>query len=172
MDGGGPQRSASPVLLCVGTSRGQPLPSYRSVSTACTPQFHHVWSTAGSSVDSRGASTSFPAGTPSQRGVSGLRLALKDEPTSIDHLCRLTGVRCSIRRTRSQDRDGATTCGTCRAPTGGDGSQRELISRSNWPIQAGRAWVAPGSNPPSRTTFFPCQAPVHRRPRPPMLTRC
>jgi hypothetical protein len=52
------------------------------------------------------------------RAVSGLRPALEDEPTSIDHLCRLTGVRCPIGRTRSQDRDGATTCGTCRAPTG------------------------------------------------------
>ena len=50
--------------------------------------------------------------------VSGLRAALKDDPTSIDHLCRLTAVRCSISRTRSQDRDGATTCGTCHAPTG------------------------------------------------------
>jgi hypothetical protein len=49
---------------------------------------------------------------------SGLRPALKDEPTSIDHLCRLTGVRRLISRTRSQDRDGATTCGTCHAPTG------------------------------------------------------
>jgi hypothetical protein len=38
--------------------------------------------------------------------------------TSTDHLCKLTAVRCSIRRTRSQDRDGATTCGTGRAPTG------------------------------------------------------
>jgi hypothetical protein len=28
--------------------------------------------------------------------VSGLRLALTDEPTSIHYLCRLTGVRCSI----------------------------------------------------------------------------
>jgi AcrR family transcriptional regulator len=34
------------------------------------------------------------------------------------HMCRLTAVRRSSRRTRSQDRDGATTCGTCRAPTG------------------------------------------------------
>src|SRR6187549_1659272 len=50
--------------------------------------------------------------------VSGLRPALKDEPTTSDHLCRLTAVRCSIRRTLNQDRDGATTCGTCRAPTG------------------------------------------------------
>src|SRR5215217_7509363 len=38
--------------------------------------------------------------------------------TGTDHLCRLTAVRCSIRRTRNQDRDGATTCGTCRALTG------------------------------------------------------
>jgi len=28
--------------------------------------------------------------------ASGLRPALKDEPTGIDHLCRLTCVRCSI----------------------------------------------------------------------------
>jgi AcrR family transcriptional regulator len=34
------------------------------------------------------------------------------------HMCRLTAVRRSSRRMRSQDRDGATTCGTCRAPTG------------------------------------------------------
>jgi hypothetical protein len=87
--------------------------------------------------------------------VSGLRTALKDEPTSIGHLCRLTGVRCSIRRARSQDGDGATACGTGRAPTGWNGSQRELISRSSWPIRAGRAWVAPGSNPPSRTSTTP-----------------
>ena len=73
-------------------------------------------------------------------------------PTSTDHLCRLTAVRCPSGRTRSRDRDGATTCGTGRAPTGWDGSQRELISRSNSPIQAGRAWVAPGSNPSSRTS--------------------
>ena len=39
-------------------------------------------------------------------------------PTSTDHLCRLTAVRCPSGRTRSQYRDGATTCGTCRAPTG------------------------------------------------------
>jgi hypothetical protein len=71
-----------------------------------------------------------------------------DQPSSRDHLCRLIAVRCPSRRTRSQDRDGATTCGTFRAPTGRDGSQRELISRSNWPNQAGRAWVGPGSNPP------------------------
>jgi hypothetical protein len=56
--------------------------------------------------------------TPSQRRGQGLRPALKDEPTSIDHLCRLTGIWSSISRTRSQDRDGATTCGTCRARTG------------------------------------------------------
>jgi hypothetical protein len=31
------------------------------------------------------------------------------------------------------------------------GVKRELISRSNWPSQAERAWVASGSNPPSRT---------------------
>jgi len=37
---------------------------------------------------------------------------------SADSVCRLTPVRCSMRRTRSQDRDGVTTCGTCRAPTG------------------------------------------------------
>ena len=40
------------------------------------------------------------------------------QPSRMDHLCRLTAVRRSSRRTRSQDRDGATTCGTCRAPTG------------------------------------------------------
>ena len=35
-----------------------------------------------------------------------------------NRMCRLTAVRCPSRRTRSQDRDGATTRGTFRAPTG------------------------------------------------------
>ena len=34
------------------------------------------------------------------------------------HMCRLTAVRRSSRRMRSQDRDGATACGTGRAPAG------------------------------------------------------
>jgi hypothetical protein len=49
MDGDGPQRWASPVLLCVGASRGQPLALLPiceyGVHPALTPAFHHVWST-------------------------------------------------------------------------------------------------------------------------------
>jgi hypothetical protein len=37
-----------------------------------------------------------------RNGRSAGSAQLKDGPASIDHLCRLTGVRCSISRTRSQ----------------------------------------------------------------------
>jgi hypothetical protein len=53
--------------------------------------------------------------SPSRRSSSSTTRSIERMPPA---LCRLTAVRRSSRRTRSQDRDGATTCGTCRAPTG------------------------------------------------------